>query len=119
MCIRDRILLILLLFVLQTSFVRRLAITFSIGCVVLIILSPWVYRNYQLFDKPVFATTHGGYTLLLGNNPLYYQQLDQTEITYSATEFDEGVRRFNVSAEPNFDFWSAEASLKKPVITRN
>lgn len=113
------ILLILLLFVLQTSFVRRLAITFSIGCVVLIILSPWVYRNYQLFDKPVFATTHGGYTLLLGNNPLYYQQLDHTEITYSATEFDEGVRRFKVSAEPNFDFWSAEASLKNPVITRN
>ena len=113
------ILLILLLFVLQTSFVRRLAITFSIGCVVLIILSPWVYRNYQLFDKPVFATTHGGYTLLLGNNPLYYQQLDHTEFTYSATEFDEGVRRFKVSAEPNFDFWSAEASLKNPVITRN
>ena len=78
----------------------------------LIILSPWVYRNYQLFDKPVFATTSGGFDLLLGNNPLYYQQLDHTEFTYSATEFDESVRRFKSSAELNFDFGPRRASLK-------
>lgn len=29
------------------------------------ILLPWTVRNYFLLDKPVFATTHGGYTLSL------------------------------------------------------
>ncbi len=109
----------LLLLVLQTGKFKRLLATFAIGCIVLLILSPWVYRNYQLFQKPIPATTHGGYTLLLGNNPLYYQQLDNESGLFTATEFDEGVRRFNVSSDPSYDFWSAEASIKPAVITRN
>ena len=115
--------LVLLLFTLQTSLAKRLMTTFAMGCVVLFTLSPWVYRNYQLFDKPVLATTHGGYTLLLGNNPLYYQQakqqLDNSDSIYEAQAFDEGVLRFNVSEDPGFDFWSAEASLKEAIISRN
>lgn len=111
--------LILLLLVLQTSFLKRFMISSAIGCLILLTLSPWVYRNYQLFNKPVFATTHGGYTLLLGNNPLYYQQLNQNAALYSAKPFDEGVRRFHVSEDPSYDFWSAEASLGKRVVTRN
>jgi hypothetical protein len=32
------------------------------------VLSPWAIRNYRVFGKPIVTTTHGGYTLLLGNN---------------------------------------------------
>ena len=68
--------LILLLLISPTSLLKRLMTSFAIGSLILLTLIPWIYRNYQLFDKPILATTHGGYTLLLGNNPLYYQQLN-------------------------------------------
>lgn len=35
---------------------------------------PWALRNRQTFGEWVFATTHGGYTLLLGQNPLFYEE---------------------------------------------
>jgi hypothetical protein len=37
------------------------------------VISPWAIRNYQVFSKPIIATTHGGYTLLLGNNEDFYR----------------------------------------------
>ena len=45
-----------------------------IGITVLI-LAPWTIRNQLVFGKPIFATTHGGYTLLLGNNPVFYKNV--------------------------------------------
>jgi len=39
------------------------------------IMSPWVIRNYRDFGRPIIATTHGGYTLLLGNNDDFYRWL--------------------------------------------
>jgi len=41
----------------------------------LLVAAPWVGRNLLVFGKPILATTHGGYTLLLGNNPVYYQEV--------------------------------------------
>lgn len=40
-----------------------------------LVVSPWAIRNLIQFHKPIVATTHGGYTLLLGNNPDYYKFL--------------------------------------------
>jgi 4-amino-4-deoxy-L-arabinose transferase-like glycosyltransferase len=34
-----------------------------------IVLSPWVYRNYQTFGKLILVSTNGGYNLYVGNNP--------------------------------------------------
>jgi hypothetical protein len=36
------------------------------------VLTPWIARNQEYFGKPIWATTHGGYTLLLANNPILY-----------------------------------------------
>jgi hypothetical protein len=33
---------------------------------------PWAWRNARVFGEPVCTTTHGGYTLALANNPVYY-----------------------------------------------
>jgi hypothetical protein len=38
-------------------------------------LSPWAIRNARVFGEPVWTTTHGGYTLALANNPVYYRDV--------------------------------------------
>jgi 4-amino-4-deoxy-L-arabinose transferase-like glycosyltransferase len=45
------------------------------GCLVglVLVLAPWTVRNWYLFGKPIFATTHGGYTLWLANNEYLYE----------------------------------------------
>jgi hypothetical protein len=40
-------------------------------------VSPWAVRNYRLFGKPIATTTHGGYTLYLGNNKSFYKYLTE------------------------------------------
>jgi 4-amino-4-deoxy-L-arabinose transferase-like glycosyltransferase len=40
-----------------------------------LLLAPWVARNVLALHRPVLTTTHGGFTLLLANNPQFYQFL--------------------------------------------
>lgn len=40
--------------------------------VALLACFPWVARNWRLFGRPILTTTHGGYTLWLGQNPTYF-----------------------------------------------
>ena len=40
-----------------------------------LMVSPWVVRNWLVFGQPIVMTTHGGYTLLLGNNPVFYSEV--------------------------------------------
>lgn len=40
-----------------------------------VVVAPWVFRNAVQFGRPVVMTTHGGYTLLLGNNPVFYDEV--------------------------------------------
>jgi hypothetical protein len=41
----------------------------------LLMVSPWVIRNYFVFDAFIPMTTHGGYTLLLANNEVFYEDV--------------------------------------------
>lgn len=64
---------------------QRLRHVLIVGLVATAVLSPWILRNqfvlypasqrWQASSRPVLATTHGGYTLLLGNNASFYQSL--------------------------------------------
>lgn len=40
-----------------------------------LILGPWGLRNQLVMGHPIVTTTHGGYTLLLGNNPVFYDEV--------------------------------------------
>jgi hypothetical protein len=40
-----------------------------------VVLGPWAVRNQVEFGRPIVTTTHGGYTLLLANNPEFYAWL--------------------------------------------
>lgn len=42
---------------------------------VALVLTPWGLRNQYYFGRPVVTTTHGGATLLLANNPSFYEYL--------------------------------------------
>ena len=44
---------------------------------IILAVSPWLIRNLVVFHSPILTTTHGGYTLLLGNNPVFYQEVVQ------------------------------------------
>lgn len=43
----------------------------------LAVLAPWALRNAVALGRPVVGTTHGGYTLLLGNNTWFYAHLGE------------------------------------------
>jgi hypothetical protein len=51
----------------------RAPAAFALGAI--IVLSPWAIRNQIQFGRPIITTTHGGYTLLLANNPEFYDWL--------------------------------------------
>ncbi len=61
-----------------TNFHRAERIIKSTLCIVLvgvaaiITMLPWGVRNLAVFGHFKLTTTHGGYTLLLGNNPVFY-----------------------------------------------
>ena len=51
---------------------------------VAITVSPWVIRNSAVFDRPILMTTHGGYTLFLGNNETFFNEVVVGNATWSA-----------------------------------
>ena len=40
-----------------------------------LVIAPWLIRNWLVFGAPILTTTHGGYTLLLGNNEVFDHQV--------------------------------------------
>lgn len=65
---------------------KRITIVSTLSLGILFVMGPWVVRNQLLYyptdtwkvwkSKPILATTHGGYTLLLGNNHSFYEHLE-------------------------------------------
>jgi len=55
---------------------RRTALVLTYGVVLSGTVGFWTMRNQTAIGKPVWATTHGGYTLLLANNESFYRYLD-------------------------------------------
>jgi len=52
-----------------------LGVAASFAAAAALVLAPWALRNQLQFGRPIVTTTHGGYTLLLGNNPYFYEHL--------------------------------------------
>ncbi len=59
-----------------TSFRDRVKLVapFVLACGM--VLGAWIGRNFVALGHPVLATTHGGYTLWLGNNEGFYKYLE-------------------------------------------
>lgn len=54
---------------------RRTRLAAALFLATIVVLAPWTVRNKLVFGRWIATTTHGGYTLLLGNNPDFYQFL--------------------------------------------
>lgn len=63
--------------VLLASAIRRRDLWPAVGfCAAAgLVLAPWIVRNVVQFQRPIATTTHGGYTVWLGNNDEYYDFL--------------------------------------------
>jgi hypothetical protein len=54
---------------------RRWAGPLAALLMLVLTVSPWVWRNFVTLGEPLLTTSHGGYTLLLGNNPVFYAEV--------------------------------------------
>jgi hypothetical protein len=70
-----------------------------IAVVSLTTVAAWTARNQAVVGRPIWATTHGGYTLLLGNNPYFYDDL------VSRSFLSAGVWGESWDAEPFHQEW--------------
>ncbi len=59
----------------RSSGTRRFVRIGALLAAVAAMLAPWAIRNQIVFGRPVITTTHGGFTLLLANNPQFYEYL--------------------------------------------
>jgi len=60
----------------DSTYTARRAVLIVLPAIVAgLVMTPWVIRNAVVFGKFIPATTHGGYTLLLGNNDVFYRDV--------------------------------------------
>jgi hypothetical protein len=68
--------------------------------ITLLTISPWAIRNWQVFGRPIVTTTHGGYTLWLANNPVYYREV----VEGGAPAWDgDSLARWQAETDQNLD----------------
>ncbi|MFO0425534.1 MAG: hypothetical protein ACK526_03130 [Planctomyces sp.] len=86
-------------------------------------MSPWIVRNYRVFHRLIPATTHGGYTLALGNNQDYYRDVvranqsaawDGAALNSWQKRIDEQARADGVDPgdEPGMDAWMYQLAFR-------
>jgi hypothetical protein len=54
---------------------QRVVRTGLMTVTLVLVLLPWIVRNYLVLGEPIWGTTHAGYTLALANNPVYYSEV--------------------------------------------
>lgn len=86
-----------------------------------ITLTPWIARNREHFGKSIWATTHGGYTLLLANNPILYDHFAQGSLSRNWDEdlFHRLWARRKSHDPHQADFWNAAHDAAAPTRDNN
>jgi hypothetical protein len=60
----------------NVRFGRDLLLTGAVAAIfTALVIAPWTIRNWKILGSPIATTTHGGYTLLLGNNHDFFQRV--------------------------------------------
>lgn len=86
-----------------------------------IIMSPWVIRNFLVFGVPKATTTHGGYTILLGNNPSFYRYLRHAPrgTTWDSSELAVMWELRRYATTPNDLIWTLPQEVNMAPIHRS
>jgi hypothetical protein len=73
----------------------------------------WTLRNQKRFGKPIWATTHGGYTLLLGNNPSFfdYMRTGKRGIAWDPQPFFDRWKMRDQADPRQIEYWQSETPL--------
>ena len=58
-----------------SAFKCRPGLPWRVAVGTMLVVAPWVIRNQLVFGSPLLTTTHGGYTLQLANNPVFYDEV--------------------------------------------
>jgi hypothetical protein len=91
-----------------------------VGLIVTATLAAWTMRNWRAVGHPVWATTHGGYTLLLGNNPSFYDYLGdgQWGIPWDPESFFRAYSH-RYDGDPNTEaFWRQDWPAPAQIVGR-
>ncbi|MCA9013188.1 MAG: glycosyltransferase family 39 protein [Planctomycetaceae bacterium] len=105
---------------------NSVAVTILPMIAAVVAISPWIVRNALQFGKIIPATTHGGYTLALGNNPDFYgdviegrtgfpwpgPQLDAWQRRMIAEAAAQGIPANSETAQDAWYYQQAIASIK-------
>ena len=87
---------------------------------VLVSTAPWAIRNWIVLGRPILMTTHGGYTLLLANNPAFYDVVVERGAIWGNPNLLEWQRQLNRSlAEGGFarhDEIGRDSAMRKQAI---
>ncbi len=86
---------------------RRVLDTATVSIFVLVCVVPWTLRNWSQLGVPIWATTHGGYTLLLANNPSLYQHFEK-----NGPDRNWNVERFNAA-------WASRGIVDKDLLLQD
>ncbi|MEY4565031.1 MAG: hypothetical protein RLY14_1 [Planctomycetota bacterium] len=83
------------------------------------IIAPWMIRNQREIGKPIWATTHGGYTLLLANNPILYDHLASGSLSrdWDEDRFHKLWANRDTMDPMSEDFWHQAVRTKQNVAT--
>ncbi|RLS59002.1 MAG: hypothetical protein DWH91_01350 [Planctomycetota bacterium] len=81
-----------------------------------LVLAPWMIRNQMVWGKPIATTTHGGYTLWLANNPVFFQEVvDGHDVTWQGESLArwqaataQEMRVAGINGEIAQDRWQAQ-----------
>ena len=95
------------LFSRKGSWKHRVVRTVFVGGLVAMALLGWTYRNVRMMGHPVWATSHGGYTLLLANNDSFYDYLKHGKWgeAWDASQFLEAYTHRYEGDPTSADFW--------------
>ncbi len=87
----------------------------SVMVVLGLAIATWADRNQRQLGHRIWATSHGGYTLLLGNNPMFYGYLAEGPWdgeAWDATTFHRAWTMRYESDPRASDFWDRHAQSR-------
>jgi hypothetical protein len=75
----------------------------------LLVLVPWAVRNRVVLGSTIWTTTHGGYTLLLANNPVLYEHFEVNggTRTWDEERFHQRWSERNSGDPRQWQYWDA------------
>jgi 4-amino-4-deoxy-L-arabinose transferase-like glycosyltransferase len=109
------VLILLAVALLESHWRQRLQLGTALLLGAILTITPWTVRNLVQFQKPIALTTHGGYTLLLGNNPVFYDHLRNQPPgtvwkTAEVNRFKQGLKKMAPYDDPDKDYWSTDVT---------